>query len=735
MDPVLRFENTDGSADDYALDFSAWLAIEPGDTIQGATVTVSPAGMMLIGVPVVFGGQVTQRLSGGVSGVDYSLTFTIATVLGRQAIRLAMLYFGVGGGTDIVTDLAARALRKIGVTMVADASRPGAPAPQTAAQIADDMLRQMGIIVPEALRPGASGTISPGDIAGRALRGVGINPSPGPWPQPGSASLASEVAGIMMVQMGIAVPLAAQPGAGPTVTQADVAAQALEAVGVNPAPPPGLIGTGVTWLTSDIATAALLKLAVIAADETPAIPDQAYALQAANSVHDILVATDFVTWAANLIPNAAFEWYVGMTAVLIAPAFGKPSAPEGFTVSESMIRQLALSGVAGQELAEDKVEIVHEELLALGLVSWPTSTIPASESEHYVRMTAILLAPIYKTLTPEEVTANAQNYLATIAAVRHAGLLRGVEVRAEERVEEVHEQLVALGFVTWNSDAIPASLVDLYAMLASSMMVAEGGKPMELAEYDANIQRIRILVLSGQLGLTLAGQKVSAVHEELNALALVSWSIANIPTAYADWYAELAATKLRPIFKPGAPEDRKADMEADALILGAIKRAGFVVGANARAIVRVGLVHEELNAIGLVSWTSDTIPVSVSDCYMAMASSKMEAEGGAALTDAQYAVQVQRVRMVAMGGPAGQALAEQKVRAVHFSLEARGRVRWTLFDVPDFAEEPYVLKAAVLLGPECGVKVDPTWDIQAERELMRIVSIPTNGDPVRADYF
>jgi hypothetical protein len=41
----------------------------------------------------------------------------------------------------------------------------------------------------------------------------------------------------------------------------------------------------------------------------------------------------------------------------------------------------------------------------------------------------------------------------------------------------------------------------------------------------------------------------------------------------------------------------------------------------------------------------------------------------------------------------------------------------------------------VLLAPECGVKADPNWSELAERDLMRIVSLPSEREPVRATYF
>ncbi len=46
------------------------------------------------------------------------------------------------------------------------------------------------------------------------------------------------------------------------------------------------------------------------------------------------------------------------------------------------------------------------------------------------------------------------------------------------------------------------------------------------------------------------------------------------------------------------------------------------------------------------------------------------------------------------------ATAEQKLQAVHASLMKDDLVRWTLTDIPVYAEEPYVAMAAFLAGPE-----------------------------------
>jgi hypothetical protein len=427
--------------------------------------------------------------------------------------------------TATVAQLGARALRKLGIAIVADSARPANGATTTAADVAARVLLELGIPVAEADRPPAAGIVSQADLASRALRAVGINPAP---------------------------------------------------IGIGTA-------TGITYAIAQLATAALLKLAVIASDETPSALDQAEALNRANDVHDTLAGADFVTWTAAAIPASVSEFYIIMTANLLAPQFGKPANMEAFTGAQAMVRQQALSGTFGQAIAAGKVVEVHEQLNGLGLVAWTVAAVPQGNASDYVTLTASLLAPIY-------------------------------------------------GF-----------------------------------QQDA----------------------------------------------------------------PG----RAADKIATDAAMESLRRSQVIAGAQARAVGKVAAVQAELNALGLVTWDDNTIPASLADPMASMAAMQMGPEFGRAMDPKLYAFQEDRVRRVSMGGPAGQALAEQKVKAAQYSLEARGRARWTIFDVPVWAEESLVFMAAVLLAPECGVKADPTWGEQAERELMRIVSLPSNREPVRATYF
>lgn len=66
---------------DYKFDWSSVLAT--GETIESATVAVSPAGLAVDGSATTAGTTVTVWLMGGADGVDYAVTNTIVTSQGR----------------------------------------------------------------------------------------------------------------------------------------------------------------------------------------------------------------------------------------------------------------------------------------------------------------------------------------------------------------------------------------------------------------------------------------------------------------------------------------------------------------------------------------------------------------------------------------------------------------------------------------------------------------------------
>lgn len=518
-----------------------------------------------------------------------------------------------------VAQLGARALRKLGIAIVADAARPGAALPATLDDVAARVLRELGIPVAENARPALLGTVGLSELGARTLRTFGVNPIAG----------------------------TAAPGS--TVSREQIAIRALRAVGVNPADFQGG-STNDTFVYSQIATAALLKLAVVGADELPSAQDQAYAEARVRAVHDMLIALDYVTWNAAQIPGSVAEAYIALTANLLAPSFGKPSSPEIAAAAQEMIRQQALAGPA-QVRALDRVQTVHDSLVAQGFADWLVTAIPTSVAEGYVTLTAALLAPVH-------------------------------------------------------------------------------GKQAEPAASAAATEQIRRVALSGPRGEALAEAALRSVHDDAVSEGVVSWPINAVPVGNAEEYVRMARARMAPVFGQQVPETEYADAIEN------LRRQARIAGAMQRARDRVWAVHEELNAMGLVTWTANTIPIAMADAYATLATQAMASDGGAGPANATNSENAyQRIRQIAMGGPAGQALAEQKIRAVHASLEARGRARWTLMSVPVWAEEPLVFMAATLLAPECGVKADPNWWQAAEADLMKIISLPSNREPVRVAYF
>lgn len=79
-------------------------------------------------------------------------------------------------------------------------------------------------------------------------------------------------------------------------------------------------------------------------------------------------------------------------------------------------------------------------------------------------------------------------------------------------------------------------------------------------------------------------------------------------------------------------------------------------------------------------------------------------------------------------------LVEEKLRAVHASLKTHGLLRWTLQDIPDYAEEPYVMMCAFLVAPDFSQVAEPAYWSIGLSEIQAAVSLKAAG-VVRAEYF
>lgn len=82
-----------------------------------------------------------------------------------------------------------------------------------------------------------------------------------------------------------------------------------------------------------------------------------------------------------------------------------------------------------------------------------------------------------------------------------------------------------------------------------------------------------------------------------------------------------------------------------------------------------------------------------------------------------------------------QDLAETKFNAAHSSLGARGLLRWTLSDIPAWAEEPLVQMTSSLLRRPFGMPPDEAAWISGEAEIRRCIQVDWDAGPTQVEYF
>ena len=152
------------------------------------------------------------------------------------------------------------------------------------------------------------------------------------------------------------------------------------------------------------------------------------------------------------------------------------------------------------------------------------------------------------------------------------------------------------------------------------------------------------------------------------------------------------------------------------------------------ALSKVHSMHEAMVAAGHASWTANTIPLAVAeDMIMLVAMQLAPSFGKTVDPKSREAIEI-RIRRVAMLARAP-ILAEQAVMDVHTHLSAIGKARWSVFDIPDYAEGPYVELAANRLAPAFMLPPDPLSEARAMRELVVAIALPYSAEPMRPEYF
>jgi hypothetical protein len=159
-----------------------------------------------------------------------------------------------------------------------------------------------------------------------------------------------------------------------------------------------------------------------------------------------------------------------------------------------------------------------------------------------------------------------------------------------------------------------------------------------------------------------------------------------------------------------------------------------VLQAQALAEARVNAIHDELVGSAHVSWAASAIPQAVSDDYVALTMIKLAPVFEIKADPNGVPAMEARIRHFSLVQRAPD-LATEAVTAVHADLAARGKVRWTIQDIPTAGEQPYVLLAAFKLAAEFAVPPNPNDYLWAEKSIARLIALPTSGERVRAQYF
>jgi len=200
----------------------------------------------------------------------------------------------------------------------------------------------------------------------------------------------------------VVVPAADRPALNTAVPPATIATNALIELGViaTGAPP---LSQAVVVTVDAIATLALTKLGVIASDETPLASDMTLARDAVSAVHANLVAQGHADWTATAITNAVSEEYAALVAIHLAPSFGKTGDLQSAAVYEGRIATVARL-IRAQNLALTKVSEVQAGLISQGLVGYDNTGVPTAVAEAYTRLTALMLSSSFgKQADPKEV--------------------------------------------------------------------------------------------------------------------------------------------------------------------------------------------------------------------------------------------------------------------------------------------------------------------------------------------
>lgn len=98
---------------------------------------------------------------------------------------------------------------------------------------------------------------------------------------------------------------------------------------------------------------------------------------------------------------------------------------------------------------------------------------------------------------------------------------------------------------------------------------------------------------------------------------------------------------------------------------------------------------------------------------------------------------LQKIAVIGVGEPGSASdieKVEDALRAVHADLRVNNLLRWTTHDIPEYAEEPYVMMAAFLCAADFGQPPNAVLWAAGLGMIQAAVSLRAAGT-VHAEYF
>ena len=189
------------------------------------------------------------------------------------------------------------------------------------------------------------------------------------------------------------------------------------------------------------------------------------------------------------ITNAVSEEYASLTAMHIAPAFGKPADLQVVLAMEARVANVTRIARA-MNLALSKVSEVQASLVSQGLVGFANTGVPTAIAEEYTRLTALMLGQSFgKEVDPKTLALFEQR-------VRRAAQIARAPEDAEEAVMSVHDSMVARGLARFTVFDIPAAAEMPYELLAANRLARVFEQPADPgAEALATRQLAQIVAL------------------------------------------------------------------------------------------------------------------------------------------------------------------------------------------------------------------------------------------------